>query len=251
MVDYNFNYEWYKKTFYHITNAVALLEKFNFNHGDLWNENVMIKWRPGQEDIPEHKRKFDIKFIDFDSSYMDDSNINNPTLGGGDNYRERFYIGYDLNRYFDALKYTHEKGLKNKVDYRIKKAKKLKIPESELEADSSEEEFDIVNIIYPQKILEFMYSLPTICPEEFEEKYPDGCIELSGKNVLNKLGYKLKDFETYRGGIKNMFKYDKWSQKVLKIILFPNNRRLLQMGFIIWLVSILFSILNWLIIIHT
>jgi len=184
MCDHYYSTKWYLDSFRQIAKAVGYLEKYEFNHGDLWNENVMIKWHPNQEGIKEKEKTFDVKFIDFDSAFKNNSLIRFPSLGGGENYRKKFYLGYDLNRYFDAVKYSHDSYIRKRGEYKRKMAKKLRIPIEEVDSDSEIEE---ENIIFPQEVVDFMVSLPTVDPETFDGVKPNGHPELSAKNVLKLL----------------------------------------------------------------
>jgi len=184
----------YFRIFYHIANAVSYLEDLKFNHGDLWIENIMIKWHDNGE--------FTIKLIDYDSAFQENSDINNPSLGGSDYYRDKFILGYDLNRFFDSLIFSYESFIEKKKSFKLKKiekalkkqkrGKKVVVP-NENDYDSVDEEFDAENIIYPQEIIDFMYELKPNEPNNF-----DDCPEMSGKSVMKlilskceKLGIKF------------------------------------------------------------
>lgn len=181
----------YLEIFYHLANAVSFLEAIKFNHGDLWTDNVMLSWQPDQEDIPESQRKFNLKIIDFDSAFMENSQINSPSYGGADKYRKKFILGYDLSRYFDSILYSYESYLKKKLEHKKKKINRLKklkkkgknvvIPSLD-ESDESDREFDEFNIIYPQPIIDFIYSLKPNDPNYFKD-----CERMSGKSVMQKI----------------------------------------------------------------
>lgn len=184
----NINADQYLYLFYHIANAVSYLEELEFNHGDLWCENVLVTWHPGQQGVPEGQKKFDIKIIDYDSAYKNESPINHPSYGGADSYRTKFIVGYDLNRFFDSLIYSYESYVdkkhswkQNKIDKALaqkKKGKKnVKIPSFD-EHDTDDEEFDADNVIYPQVIIDFMYSLGPSDPNVFTD-----CHDMAGKYV--------------------------------------------------------------------
>ena len=186
MADNNLSTTQYMYIFYHVAKAVSHLEALNFNHGDLWNENVMVNWRSDCKD--EGSRKFDIKIIDFDSAFKTNSSIKNPSYGGADDYRKKFILGYDLNRFFDSLIYSYESYLEKKSDFKRKKiarakrlqkrGKKVVIP-NEDEPDTDDELFDDENIIYPQQIIDFMYCLDPWDPNVFDDRP-----EMSGEAVM-------------------------------------------------------------------
>jgi serine/threonine protein kinase len=88
-----------------ICDAVNHLEQMKMNHGDLWDHNIMIQWlspHPSQQNTLD-KVTYTIKLIDFDSAFKPRSNINNPSLGGSDVIRSKFYLGYDMNRLIDSI----------------------------------------------------------------------------------------------------------------------------------------------------
>ena len=93
LTENNVDVKTYLQIFWHIANAVDYLEQFRFNHGDLWIENVMLKWWPGQNG------KFNIKIIDYDSAFKENSQINHPSFGGADDFRDKFIraevVAYD------------------------------------------------------------------------------------------------------------------------------------------------------------
>lgn len=188
LIENNVTTEIYLRIFWHIANAVAHLEALKFNHGDLWSENVMMTWKPDQENVPEAEREFDIKIIDYDSAFKANSQIVNPSYGGADKFRDKFILGYDLNRFFDSLIYSYESYVKKKEKHKKakiakmrrlrKQGKKVKIPKMN-EPDTDDEEFDQDNIIYPQEIVDFMYRLGPSDPNVF-----DDCPDMSGKAVM-------------------------------------------------------------------
>lgn len=191
LATYNINTKTYLQIFYNVARAVDYLEKLRFNHGDLWVENVMIKWDPEQEDLDEIDRDFSIKIIDFDSAYKENSQITNPSLGGGNKFRKRFYLGYDLNRFFDSLLYSYTSFIKKKLENKKRKiarmqrlrkrGKNVHVPTLS-ESDSSDKEFDVENIIYPPAIIKFMQELKPVDPEKFSDRK-----DLSGKVVIQKI----------------------------------------------------------------
>jgi tRNA A-37 threonylcarbamoyl transferase component Bud32 len=155
LIENNLSKEEYLSLFWAIADAVEHLEKNQMNHGDLWGENIMLK--DGK-----------IVIIDFDAAYKNNSTICSPALGGSDDYRSKFILGYDMNRFFDSCIFSYESYIKKKTDYKkakilkakrqLKKGKKVVIPKME-EEDEDDREFDDVNIIYPPEIIAFMYSL--------------------------------------------------------------------------------------------
>jgi len=182
----------YLSIFYHIAQAVSLLEAVEFNHGDLWSENVLISWETGSgEDVPEKDRPFTIKIIDFDCAYKADANVKNPSYGGADKIRKKFILGYDLNRYFDSLLYSfddyREKKLENKkrkinkLKRQRKQGKKVVVPSIE-DSDDSDREFDTENIVYPPEILTFIAELTPAEPNDFTQ-----CPGMSGKTVMEEI----------------------------------------------------------------
>lgn len=139
--------EWYKEVYMQIVDAVDHLEKLEFNHGDLWNENIMLRWLTDE--------KFVVIFIDWDSAFMTGSNFQKPSQGGGYEKRDRFMLGYDLNRYFDAVWYAHKSYLRKK-DRFIKRL--IKNGES-VEDNEEVELFDLENIIYPDSVISMFEKL--------------------------------------------------------------------------------------------
>lgn len=188
MTEYNLSTKQYLYIFYHVAQAVSFLEARQFNHGDLWIENVMLKWQPNQEDIPVQDREFTVKLIDYDSAFKVSSQIKNPSLGGADKYRKKFIMGYDLNRFFDSLIYSYESYIEKKAEAKEKKiaralkqrkrGKNVHVPDIN-EPDSEDELFDAENIIYPQEIIDFMYQLGPSEPNVF-----DDCPDMAGKEVM-------------------------------------------------------------------
>ena len=186
--DYDIDTETYLRIFWHISNAVSKLEALEFNHGDLWSENIMLNWLPDQEDLPEDEREFDIKIIDYDSAFKSNSQIKSPSYGGASSFREEFILGYDLNRFFDSLIYSYESYVEKKTKHkkakiaRLRKLKKkgvkVTIPSMD-DQDESDDEFDAENIIYPQPIIDFMYQLGPNDPDVF-----DDCPDMSGLAVM-------------------------------------------------------------------
>ncbi len=197
--DYNINTKTYLRIFYHIAKAVSYLEAVEFNHGDLWSENVMLTWHPEQEDVPEEEKDFNIKVIDFDSAFKPKTQITNPSLGGADTFRKKFILGYDLNRFFDSLIFSYESYIKKKKQHKKakivrlrklkKQGKKVRIPSMD-EEDESDQEYDLENIIYPQEIIDFMYQLGPSDPNVF-----DDCPDMSGKAVIK----MIEEYSTQLG----------------------------------------------------
>lgn len=191
LADYNFDEKIFLQIFWHLADAVSYLEAVEMNHGDLWSENVMLVWKPGQENVPEEEREFWLKIIDYDSAFKSNSAITNPSYGGAESFRENFIVGYDLNRFFDSLIYSYEDFNTKKRKYKEKKiaklrrakkrGKKVKIPSLD-DYDTDDEEFDAENIIYPESIVDFMYSLDAKDPDYFED-----CPEMSGESIKKKV----------------------------------------------------------------
>lgn len=185
---YNFKPKTFLQIFYHVANGVSYLENMQFNHGDLWSENVLLVWHKDDLELPMNERRFSIKIIDFDSAFKENSEVNNPSYGGAEKYRKKYILGYDLNRFYDALIYSYESYLDKKLEYKKskisklkkmqKKGHKVKIPSLD-EEDSDDEAFDRVNIVYPQEIVDFMYKLGPQDPNVFKD-----CPDMSGKNVM-------------------------------------------------------------------
>ena len=187
MVDNNMPKEWFFKVYAQIATAVSYLEKEHFNHGDLWNDNVMIKWLENSEDIS--KRAFHIKLIDYDSAFKENSEIKNPSLGGGLEYRNSFILGYDLNRYFDAMLYSHNSYIskKNKFLQKESRRNRMSVEEfSKLPATIEElKEFEDENIIFPEEVLQFFNELNPVDVEIVSKK--TNLVRFSGANILRKL----------------------------------------------------------------
>lgn len=161
----------YYNMFWQIADAVSYLENMEFNHGDLWSDNVMLNGIEKQGTVR-------IKIIDFDSAFKTKSKIKNPSYGGANDFRDSFILGYDLNRFFDSLLYSHNNYIEKKARHKkqkiarmkrlAKKGKKVVIPKID-EQDSSDDEFDAVNIVYPDEVLEFMESLDAKDPDHFDD----------------------------------------------------------------------------------
>jgi len=190
MTDYNLTTRQFLNIFYHIANAVACLEKYNFNHGDLWVENVMLSWKPDQEHLQDDEKDFWIKIIDFDSAFKKDL-CTNPSLGGADEYRSNFILGYDLSRFFDSLLYAYNSYIEKKIECKKqkiaklirqkKKNKNIIIPSID-DYDSCDEAYDADNVIYPPEILKFMQDLKPSDPGDFSNRK-----DMSGEEVCKKI----------------------------------------------------------------
>lgn len=202
---YNINTKTYLQIFYHIAQAVSYLESIQFNHGDLWSENVMMSWPKDQLDKPIYERDFVIKIIDFDSAFKPRSEITHPSYGGADNFRKNFYLGYDLNRYFDSIIYAYESYIDKKAEHKKKKIerakkqrkrnKSVRVPKID-EPDSSDREFDAANTIYPTAIIDLLYSIGPQDPNVFKD-----CPDMSGRSIMKMIkewadGMKL-DLSTF------------------------------------------------------
>lgn len=178
MVKYLVTTKTYLQIFHHIARAVHHLERLKFNHGDLWTENVMLVWNREQKYLPKCQRDFTIKLIDYDSAFMENSPVDTPSYGGADKYRTKFIVGYDMNRYFDALLYSHDSYVKEKEKFKKKHArrinkKKKKNPQFKVDDhcddESCEEDYDRDNIIFPPEIIQFMRSLEPKDPNHFAD----------------------------------------------------------------------------------
>lgn len=142
----------YRRIFRQIATAVEFLESIEMNHGDLWVENIMYV---GDIDDPDN---FCIKIIDFDSAFrQNDPYINCPAIGGSTKPRNKFIRGYDLNRYFKSLKdaHTEYQELKNEARSAWNAQKNTRGSFD----DTIGKEFDDINVVYPDEIVEFLESL--------------------------------------------------------------------------------------------
>jgi len=180
LTDYNIFTETYFSVFFQIARAISFLENEEFNHGDLWIENVMLNWKDGQDEKPIEEREFDIKLIDYDAACKNNSKINCPNRGGSVRKRIRFLLGYDLNRFYDALLYTYNDYMKKKLEYKIKNISRR---HAEIDEDTpSDIEYDRINIVYPTNIVNFMNSLPLISIDKLRDH-----AEMSGENIMTKI----------------------------------------------------------------
>jgi serine/threonine protein kinase len=144
MENKNFDLPWFKNVYNQIIDGVAALESFQINHGDLWDGNIMVNW---DDDYNPH-----IIFIDWDSAFKPNSQFQTPTLGGGFVKKNRFILGYDLNRYFDSVLYNYN-------SYMVKREKMIKklIKRKQNIIDHPDlEDIDNLNIIYPPEIIYFI-----------------------------------------------------------------------------------------------
>lgn len=179
LIERDFNTKEYLELFYQIADAIEYLESVKFNHGDLWNENIMVKL---------HEDGYSIKLIDYDCAYMANSDITSPNLGGSDSIRRKFIIGYDLNRYFDAILHSYKDYLLKKRTNKHAKIKKIgkKITKLEdvddISDDESDQEFDNQNVIFTSEIVTFIESLECVDPDDYSPTE-----ELSGKMVKQKI----------------------------------------------------------------
>jgi len=197
MTMYDLTTQQFLHIFYHIANAVSLLEKYKFNHGDLWVENVMISWKP-EQDLPDDEKDFWIKIIDFDSAFKKEL-CTNPSLGGADDYRTDFILGYDLSRFFDSLLYAYDSYIENKLEHKKRKIAKMNkqkkknkniiVPRLEDE-DSSDQAYDEENVIYTPEILEFIRELKPSDPGDFKARK-----DMSGEAVCKKILNLAKKLE--------------------------------------------------------
>lgn len=171
----NWETYWYKNVYGQIIDAVSYLEKLNFNHGDLWDGNIMVNWIKDVE-FPQ------IVFIDWDSAYMTGSQFTRPTQGGGFEKRHRFILGYDLNRYFDSVIYCYNSYCKKK-DKLINKLTRRK---EDLENHPELEDIDEINIIYPDEIIDF-FSNRLNCVDIDEVDDNSNLDHMRAENVKEKL----------------------------------------------------------------
>lgn len=200
MTEYDLSTEKYFEIFEKVTYAVKYLEELEFNHGDLWTENVMLKWDLDEVelDIPEEDRIINIKLIDYDASYAtpdktEGYNITSPALGAGDDFRTSFILGYDLNRFFDSIYYQYNEFITQKYNNKLKKylkknpkARNKPIPEDlELSSDSSDREFDDCNPIFPDEIIDFIESLDPLDPNDFLALTVEQQKEMSAIHVIS------------------------------------------------------------------
>lgn len=162
------------KIFTQLATAVSYLESYSFNHGDLWSENVMLLF--DNNDI-RLDNNFTIKIIDYDSAFMDNSQINRNSQGGADKIRRKFILGYDLSRFFDAIMFAYNGYLEKKQEY-----KQEKLENNITEIDDTDLEIDSANVRYPDSVLKFLYSL-----KYRNENYFKSQPEMSGNAVLEKL----------------------------------------------------------------
>jgi len=178
MMKFNHDTKKYLEIFWHIANAISYLEELEFNHGDLWDANIMLSWLDDQEESEIDDKLFTIKIIDLDSAFKEDSLVTSPSLGGSDYYRDKFILGYDLNRFFDALLFSYKDYVEKKKQHKIKKIKKMTILKKKDkkivipsldEDDDSDIEFDNDNVIYPPEIIKFMLDLKPTDPDNFKD----------------------------------------------------------------------------------
>ena len=163
------------RLFWSIADAVDHLEKIEFNHGDLWSENIMLTFPNGKERVNDYH----IKIIDYDCAYHKGADIVNPCYGGADKFRKRFILGYDLSRFFDGLMFAYNDMLKkyNRETRKIKSREKC----AEIW-----EEYLMQNIRYPQSILDFIISLEPNEPNYFKDN-----VNTSGAVIKEKIALLL------------------------------------------------------------
>ena len=183
MIEHNLTIKEYFRIFYHIASAISYLEDLQFNHGDLWSENIVVSFPDKDIDGPD---SFVIKLIDYDCAFKSKSSINHPSIGGADDFRDKFILGYDLNRFFDALLFSYKAFVKKRRTNQVRKwkrkhGKKVKPPKY-IETDSSDEEYDEANIIFPPEIIDFMNTLNLHDPSDFRTNP-----EMSGKSIMKKI----------------------------------------------------------------
>ena len=171
----------YLDFFYQLADAIECLETIEFNHGDLWTDNIMI-W------ITDIRTR--ICIIDFDASFKKGV-CDKPALGYTNDYRTKFYIGYDLNRFFDEILHYYKHYIKErqkcknrKRKERLKKQQKEKNGSDLDESDSEIEQYDQDNPKYPPKIIKFIESLPLYNPEE-PKQWPQMSGNTMKERILN------------------------------------------------------------------
>lgn len=183
MTSNNLTTKEYYDIFYNIANSIYYLEKIKFNHGDLWVENIMLNWEPNE-------KKYRVKLIDFDSSFMENNPlISKPNIGGSKKYRKSFILGYDLNRFFDSIIHSYESYISKKTQNKKSKIARLQkkknknrvIPSLDID-DTSDEEYDIENVIYPKEIIDFFYTLNINSVDDFNDN-----IDMSAINIQKAL----------------------------------------------------------------
>lgn len=152
MIDTLQTTEWYKDIFMQLFDAVDYLEKLKINHGDLWNDNLMVRWGSGESESPK------LVLIDWDSAFGENTAFQNPTLGGGTIKKKRFILGYDLNRYFDAILYSYNSYQRKKNACIKRFARKVSNPEEHPEVL----EYDNENVVHPKEILSFLKTIEKI-----------------------------------------------------------------------------------------
>jgi len=181
----------YYRLFYRIAEAVSHLERIKMNHGDLWGENIMLSFEYPEEYDPEDSDSeeiyevdlpYTIKFIDFDAAFKRGSKvINKPALGGSDERRRDFYLGYDMNRILDAVLYNY-RGI-TKLINKYRKSKEYKT-----EGERGVQEFYEENIRYPVGFIRWIESLGTVTePDRAHKQQP----KLSGVEIMKSLQAKI------------------------------------------------------------
>lgn len=182
------------KLLYKIAAAVDPLEKIRMNHGDLWGENIMLVFDmeniPSTSDSDESDEVYEIdlnytiKLIDFDAAFKHGSKtINRPARGGSDNYRTKFYLGYDMNRLFDSIMYNYTVS-KQKLE-RYKKS--TEYATNKKKAVEWIQEFNQEHINYPEEVIEFIKTFKYKCPTEAHCHLP----QLAAENIMRLLAKKL------------------------------------------------------------
>jgi serine/threonine protein kinase len=146
----NWDVSWFKNVYNQIITGVTALESIDMNHGDLWDGNIMVNWDDDYNPT--------IIFIDWDSAFKTGSQFQTPTLGGGYQRRNRFILGYDLNRYFDSVLYNYN----SYIEKREKLANKALKRKESLEDHPDLHDIDSLNIIYPPEIINFIQILNAV-----------------------------------------------------------------------------------------
>jgi hypothetical protein len=163
---------------YKIAYGVDCLEKIEMNHGDLYAWNVMLKL-PVTDDTDSQDTAVgareplpEVKFIDFDEAFKDHTEFNYILTTSSGKQREDFYVGLDMNRFFDDCCHAHKKFTKKMIEYSKIRDPKKRNEEIECLIESSPK--------YPQEIIDFIYSFNSVDCEDAYRDMP----HISGENVM-------------------------------------------------------------------
>jgi hypothetical protein len=184
----------YYKLFYKVAEAVDALERVKMNHGDLWGENIMLAFEfpddydqdDPEQTVFESDLPYTIKFIDFDAAYKRGSKvINKPALGGSDNTRNDFYLGYDMNRLLESVLYHHNATQKKIAKYR--KSKQYVFAGEESISEIYEN-----SIRYPEGFIQWIKTLGVIEPTRSHRQRPN----FAGAEIMKRLKAKIDQFDS-------------------------------------------------------